>query len=104
MDPRIQRVVAIIERDPHQRLSLVTLARTAGLSSSRLRHKFKLEVGVTPTLYLRSVRMRMAAELLRDDQLSIKEVRARIGLESDSYFTHLCERVYGHPPSRIKKR
>ena len=47
--------------------------------------------------------MRMAAELLKNEDLSIKEVRAAIGLESDSYFTHLCERVYGQPPSQMKK-
>lgn len=104
MDPRIQKVIAVIDGDPHQRLSLARMARIAHLSSSRLRHKFKSEVGITPTLYLRSVRMRMAADLLRDEDLSIKEVRARIGLKSDSHFTHLCERVYGEPPSRIRKR
>lgn len=103
MDPRIQRVIALINDDCHQSLSLQVMAFTANMSSSRLRHRFKSEVGVTPTLYLRSVRLRKAVELLKDESLSIKEVRAAIGLESDSYFTHLCERIYGLPPSRIKK-
>lgn len=103
MDPRIQRVVASIEGDPHQRFSLEIMARTVGLSSSRLRHKFKSEVGVTPTVYLQIVRMRVAAELLKTKDLSVKEVRAAIGLESDSYFTHQCQRMFGAPPSRIKK-
>ena len=102
MDPRIRRVVAIIEDDPHQRLSLVGMARVARLSPSRLRHKFKSEVGITPTAYLQNVRMRIAAELLNNENLSIKEVRVAIGLESDSYFTHLCERVYGQSPSRLR--
>jgi AraC-like DNA-binding protein len=102
MDVRIQRLVAIIERDPHQRLSLVAMARIAGLSSSRLRHKFKSEVGITPTVYLQIVRMRKAAELLQTGELSVKEVRVATGLESDSYFTHLCKRTYGITPSRIK--
>ena len=101
VDPRIQRVVASIEGDPHQRFSLEIMARTVGLSSSRLRHKFKSEVGITPTVYLQIVRMKVAAELLRKD-LSVKEVRAAIGLESDSYFTHQCQRMFGVPPSRIK--
>jgi len=102
MDPRIQRVIAVIDDDCHQRLSLEGMARMAQMSSSRLRHKFKCELGVTPTVYLQNVRMRRAAELLKDENLSIKEVRAAIGLESDSYFTHLCERIHGLSPSRIK--
>jgi transcriptional regulator GlxA family with amidase domain len=102
VDPRIQRVLAIIEADPHQKLSLFSLARRAGLSSSRLRHKFKSEVGITPTAYVQNVRLKLGEELLKHNGLSVKEVRAAIGFESDSYFTHLCERVYGVPPSRIR--
>jgi AraC family transcriptional regulator of arabinose operon len=102
MDARIQQVVAIIEREPHQKFSLVSMGKVVGLSPSRLRHKFKSEMGITPRLYLQNIRMRMAAELLKNEDLSIKEVRAAVGLESDSYFTHLCKRVYGESPSRIR--
>ncbi len=102
MDPRIQRIVTSIEEDPHQRLSLKIMARSVGLSTSRLRHKFKSEVGITPTVYLQIIRMRMAAELLKTKELSVKEVRAAIGLESDSYFTHQCTRMFGTPPSKLR--
>jgi AraC-like DNA-binding protein len=102
MDPRIQRVIMVIEDDPRQKLSLVSMALIAGLSASRLRHKFKSEVGTTPTTYLRTIRMKMAADLLRSNRLTVKEVRAAIGLESDSYFTHQCKRTYGIAPSRLK--
>jgi AraC-like DNA-binding protein len=104
MDPRIQRLVAIIEDDPHRRLSLEIMAQMVGLSPSRLRHKFRSEVGVTPTQYLQKARMRLAAKLLEHENRSVKEVRAAIGLESDSHFTHLCRRFYGLPPSRIKTK
>ena len=102
LDPRIQRLVTAIEANPHQRLSLTAMAQIAGLSPSRLRHKFKAVIGITPTHYLQKVRLRMAADLLKDENVSVKEVRAAIGLESDSYFTHLCKRVYGRPPSRLR--
>ena len=102
MDPRIQRLVAFIEGDPHQRLSLEIMARIIGLSTSRLRHKFKSEVGITPTAYVQVIRMKVAAELLKTKELSVKEIRATIGLESDSYFTYQCRRMFGEPPSRIK--
>src|SRR5258706_4184217 len=100
LDPRIKRVIATIEANPHQSLSLITMARIARLSPSRLRHKFKSEVGITPTLYLQKVRMRLAVKLLKDETFSVKEVRAAVGLGSDSYFAHLCKRVNGRPPSR----
>jgi transcriptional regulator GlxA family with amidase domain len=102
MDHRIRRLITIIETDVQRRLSLVSMARIAGLSSSRLRHKFKSEVGVTPTTYLHNMRMKVAGELLRSSELSVKQVRAAVGLESDSYFTRECRRTYGVPPSRLK--
>ena len=103
LDPRIARVIATIEANSHQALSLAIMARMARLSPSRFRHKFKSEVGITPTVYVQRVRMRIAADLLKDENVSVKEVRAAVGLGSDSYFAHLCKRVYGRPPSLLRK-
>jgi transcriptional regulator GlxA family with amidase domain len=102
LDPRIERVIAIIEANPSQRLSLPIMARMARLSASRFRHKFKSEIGITPTAYVQKVRMRIAADLLKDENVSVKEARAAVGLGSDSYFAHLCKRVHGRPPSQLR--
>jgi transcriptional regulator GlxA family with amidase domain len=102
MDPRIQRVTTFLESNIHQRLSLVTMARVAGLSPSRFRHKFKAELGVTPTIYLQAVRLKVAKALLENNCLSVKEVRAAVGIQSDSYFTHQFKNTYGQAPSRSR--
>jgi transcriptional regulator GlxA family with amidase domain len=101
-DPRIQRLIALMEENPHRPLSLESMARFAGLSSSRLRHKFKSEIGMTPTDYLQTLRLRKARELLKTKHLTVKEVRAAVGIRSDSYFTHQFKRAYGIPPSQSK--
>ena len=102
MDQRIQSVIALMESNLNRRLSLTTLAQCAGLSSSRLRHKFKAEIGMTPTIYLQTLRLQMAKQLLDGSRLTVKEVRVAIGISSDSYFTHQFKRTYGMPPSRSK--
>jgi AraC-like DNA-binding protein len=102
MDPRIQRVITFIEENPGGPLSLATLARVAGLSSSRLRHKFKAETGITPTAYLQTHRLSVAKELLVSQQLTVKEAKAAVGIESDSYFTHQFKHVFGITPSSLK--
>ena len=104
MDARILEVIAILNRDYHKNLSLRQLAETVGLSSSRLRHKFKSEIGVTPTAYLSAVRMQSAEKLLKSNGMSVKEVRAAIGLNSDSYFTHRFKHTFGVLPSHFKHR
>lgn len=102
MDSRIQRVLTLIEENPGGKLSLAMMARVAGLSTSRLRHKFKSEVGVTPAAYLQARRLCMAKELLVTDHLTVKEAKAAVGISSDSYFTHRFKRVFGIPPSQAK--
>lgn len=102
MDPRIRLVLALIEENLNANLSLAKMARAAGLSPSRLRHKFKSDVGVTPTAYLRARRLSMAKELLAMNKLTVKEAKAAVGISSDSYFTHQFKRAFGAPPSRLK--
>jgi transcriptional regulator GlxA family with amidase domain len=91
-----------MEANPRERLSLSTMADVVGLSPSRLRHKFKAEIGITPTLYLQRLRLQRARELLKCEGLSVKEVRAAVGIESDSYFAHQFKRAYGISPSKSR--
>lgn len=79
------------------------MADVVGLSPSRLRHKFKAEIGITPTLYLQQLRLQKARELLKCESLSVKEVKAAVGIESDSYFAHQFKRAYGISPSKVQK-
>ena len=102
VDLRIQRVILLLEENHDRSLSLSGMAQVAGLSSSRLRHKFKSEVGVTPTVYLQTLRLRKAKDLLTTNHLTVKEAKAAVGLSSDSYFTHQFKRAFGIPPSRSR--
>ena len=102
MDQRIQIAIALMESNINRPLSLATLARMTGLSASRFRHKFKAEIGVTPTIYLQNIRLEMARTLLASNSLSVKEVKAAIGIQSDSYFTHRFKKAYGQTPSGLR--
>lgn len=92
-----------MEENPRERLSLSTMADVVGLSPSRLRHKFKAEIGITPTLYLQRLRLQRARELLKHEDLTVKEVRAAVGIESDSYFAHQFKRTFGMSPSKSRR-
>lgn len=102
VDLRVQRVIALMEDKLGRGLSLAGMAEVVGLSPSRLRHKFKVEVGVTPTVYLQTLRFRMARELLTTKHLTVKEVKAAVGISSDSYFTHQFTRAFGISPSHSR--
>jgi transcriptional regulator GlxA family with amidase domain len=57
---------------------------------------------MTPTLYLQAIRLKVAKALLTDNSLSVKQVKAAVGIQSDSYFTHRFKNTYGQTPSHLR--
>lgn len=83
-DYRIRRILQFVENDPSK--TVVELAQLVNLSSSRLGHLFRLEVGVDLDSFLRNARLDKAANLLRQTELSIKEIAAVVGYHHASSF------------------
>jgi AraC family transcriptional regulator, arabinose operon regulatory protein len=102
MDHRIVKALAIIDGDGRRGLSLAALAAAVSLSASRLRHLFKKEVGVTPTQYRRSLRLRHATELLKTSHVSVKEVVYVVGAGDVSHFTRDFKRCCGQTPTQYR--
>jgi AraC-like DNA-binding protein len=83
--------------DEVRRLTLVYLdeaipvervARKFGMSRTHFTHHFMKTTGLQPAAFIREVRLHAAASLLRERNLSVKEVAARTGF-SDA--NHLCK-------------
>ena len=101
MDRRIAIVISLIDQDP--RLDLSELAKSVNLSTSRLRHLFKREIGIKPGQYLKQVRLEKAEMLLRTTFLSIKEIIGLTGLPSSSHFVRDFKSAYGLSPSDYRE-
>lgn len=56
----------------------------------------------TPGEYLRSLRLKKAEELLRDTNLSIKEISRECGFEDPNYFAKVFRRFYKKQPSAFR--
>jgi transcriptional regulator GlxA family with amidase domain len=102
MDWRVELVTAVMHDNLHQRLSLERLARSAGLSQSRLHHLFKRETGVTPAHYFHLLKLERARELFGTTAISIKEVMSRVGIEDRSHFDREFKRTYGLTPAQYR--
>ena len=68
----------------------------------------KANTGKSVVEFIRSYKMRYAARLMVEENLSIKEIPQRIGIESASYFTKAFKAEFGDTPSaflaKMKKR
>ena len=94
---RLRPIVEARLTDPA--LSPDTLAAAAGLSYHQLYRALRDELGVSPSRFIRGVRVECAAERLRRGAGSVTEVAYSVGFESLSYFSRAFHERFGAPPS-----
>ncbi len=104
MDKRIIRVIEAIQANLQNNLDFDEIAREVNLSSSRLRHLFKAETGISPVQYLNKLRMEKARELGENTFLRVKEIMNSVGLSNKSHFTRNFKRAHGLTPTACRKR
>jgi len=100
MDVRVQNVLALMRRDLRAKLTLNDMARAVNLTSFHFCHLFKAETGRSPARYLKAMRLERARELLETTFLSVKEIRALVGLNDESHFARDFRAAYGVTPQQ----
>lgn len=78
------------------------IASSLNLSSSRLRHLFTIETGISPMQCLRLLRLERAHQLMLQSFLTVKEVTDRVGFSDVSHFVREYKRVFGETPSQTR--
>lgn len=79
------------------------LARQMEYRRTTCYRKVKELTGMTPNDYLRTARLKRAAELLLDDRLNVTEVAYKVGFEDPSYFSKCFKAYFGMAPSGFAK-
>jgi transcriptional regulator GlxA family with amidase domain len=98
MDPRIKGALAEIDAQLHDRVSVTRLAAHAELSPSRFTRLFRLNVGTSPSQYVRRRRMLLALILLDRTSLPIGEIMTHVGCNDASHFARDFRRFHGFGP------
>ena len=73
------------------------------MSRTSFYNKMKALTGIAPNEYIRNVRMREAARLLRSHHYTVSEVADMTGFADPKYFTDTFKKFYGMTPSEYKK-
>ena len=71
-----------------------------GMARMSLYRKLQSITGNTPTDFIRSIRLKRAAQLLQGSQLPIVEVANRVGFSSPSYFSKCFKEMFGVLPKQ----
>ena len=94
------KVIAEYMKNVNSRLSLGQAAEIAKISESRLRHKFREEMGIPFSQYRNMICMSRAKELLSNNkEMPIQMVAYNLGYSDPLYFSRAFKKFYGHPPS-----
>jgi AraC-like DNA-binding protein len=103
-DESIARAMALMHERPAHPWSVAMLAQASYLSRTIFSERFRTLVGVTPMHYLGSYRMTLAAEKLKNRQLSLHQVAESVGYESEKAFSRAFQRWTGLTPSAYARR
>ena len=80
-------------------MSVIGVAEELGMSKTKLYTKVKGLTGESVVSFIANCRMRKAAKLIIEENLTMREVMAQVGIESQSYFTNLFKKVWGDTPT-----
>ncbi|MEX2231301.1 MAG: hybrid sensor histidine kinase/response regulator transcription factor, partial [Cyclobacteriaceae bacterium] len=99
----LSKVLAIIEEhmeDEH--FSIEELSREAGFSNMHFYRKIKGLSGQTPSQFLRTIRLKRAAELLAKNSDNVTQIAYSVGFSSLSYFNKCFKEQFGVTPGKFQ--
>lgn len=100
---RMQRVLAHIEQNLSNDLSLKTLSDVAAYSQFHFHRQFSASFGLSIHSYVQLGRMKKAAHLLAYRELSITSVAMDVGFGAPDAFARAFRRKFGQSPSEFRK-
>jgi signal transduction histidine kinase/DNA-binding response OmpR family regulator/ligand-binding sensor domain-containing protein len=79
------------------------LSKDLGMSRSCLYPKFQSITGQTPNHFIRSIRLKRAAQLLQASQYTVSEISWKVGINDIKYFNKYFKEEFGVTPTQYRK-
>lgn len=100
----LKRVLSYIEENIGMtEFTVEMLAHECGMSQLHLNKKLKVLVGQTANAFIRSIRLKRAAQLLAKNRYSVNEVMYEVGFIDAKYFRTCFKKEFGTTPSDYQK-
>jgi signal transduction histidine kinase/DNA-binding response OmpR family regulator/ligand-binding sensor domain-containing protein len=85
-------------------LTILQLSREMGVSRMQLHRKIKALTGLSTSIYLRSIRLDIALNLIKSNEYSISEIAYKVGFDDPRYFSRVFSEKFGKAPSAFQKK
>ena len=84
--------------------SIGDLSLDVGMSKTQLNRKVQSIVGMTPLQFIRSVRLKRAAQLLKTTGCSVNEIADLTGFNTIKYFNLHFKEEFGMTPTQFREK
>ena len=99
----MNKLTVILEKElSNPELNIDYIGRDLGLSRTSFYRKMKGLMNMTPIEFLNSYRLKMAAEMLQEGNLSLSEISDKTGFSSYSYFSKSFKKHFGISPKKYQ--
>ena len=101
-DEWLQQAIDYVENNiADEHYSVEQLSNDLCMSRMTLYRKIQSATGQKPTEFIRTIRLRRAVELLRENRLTITEISYATGFSSVSYFSRCFRMMYSVSPTQF---
>lgn len=95
---------AIEENLNEPELNAAVLEESLSISKMQLYRKLKSLTGMTPAEFIKRIRLKHAADMLRNSQYTVSEIFYRTGFNNKSYFFREFKKLYQCAPNDYRQR
>lgn len=102
-DFRVRRSIALMTEQLGGPIELDAIASQSGLSRPHFFKLFRRQTGLTPNLFLNTLRMEKAIEFLTESSRSVSDIGFDLGFSSQSSFTRFFSSNVGMAPTVYRR-
>lgn len=100
----LQQALDIVEENmSDDDFQIDQFCRAIGMSRSTLNRKLRALTGLSTNVFIRTLRLKRAAQLLEKKSATIVEIAYEVGFNNPSYFAECFRQQFGKPPSEWGK-
>jgi AraC-like DNA-binding protein len=103
LNRRLAMVLGLIHQQPWQPWTIAELCTRSGLSKTVLSEKFTALICSSPIEYLIAWRLQIAAQWLKEPNMTIERVAERCGYDSAAAFSKAFKRCFKISPSAFRR-
>ncbi|RED47465.1 hybrid sensor histidine kinase/response regulator transcription factor [Seonamhaeicola aphaedonensis] len=100
----ISQIKEIIENNlSSPNLSPAFISKEMAMSSSKLYRRIKQLTDLSPNEFIRTIRLKKSAQLLKTKNYNVSEVSDLVGFNDPLYFSRVFKKQFGYSPSKVFK-